>query len=92
MNMHVVPDPEYQGEAGINAIRSLQQELMNAWHQEEWDKVRHLDRICALLVERVIDANRTDKSILVRALAELKGVYGGLIAQCQSEVTLVHAT
>jgi len=45
-----------------------------------------------LLIDKVINANRDDKSTLVRALSELKGVYAGLIAQCQREVTLLHAT
>jgi flagellar protein FliT len=92
MNMHLVPDPVYHGEAGIHAMRGIQRELAKALQQEEWDKVRHLDRICALLIDRVVAANRDDKTTLVRALAELKGVYAGLIAQCQREVTLVHAT
>ena len=92
MNMHLVPDPVYHGEAGIHALRSIQRELATALQQEQWDKVRHLDRICAVLIDRVVTVNRDDKTTLVRALAELKGVYAGLIAQCQREVTLAHAT
>lgn len=92
MAIHLVPEPEYAGEAGIMAMRSLQQELTNALRLEDWEKIRHLDRICALLIDRVIAANRNDKSTLVCALSELKGVYAGLIAQCQREVTLLHAT
>ncbi len=92
MSIQLVPSPDYCGEAGINAMRSLQQELNRALQQEDWERVRHLDRICVLLIDRVIRANRDDKSTLVRALSELKGVYAGLIAQCQREVTLLHAT
>lgn len=92
MYIQLVPTPEYQGEAGINAMRGVQQELARALQQEDWERVRHLDRICVVLIDRVIAANRDDKSILVRALSELKGVYAGLIAQCQREVTLLHAT
>lgn len=92
MNIQLVPTPEYQGEAGIDAMRSLQLELNKALQVEDWDKVRHLDRICVVLIDRVIAANRDDKTTLVRALSELKGVYAGLIAQCQREVTLLQAT
>lgn len=92
MNICLLPVPEYHGEAGINAMRSLQAELNKALQTEDWDKVRQLDRICVLLIDRVISANRDNKSTLVRALSELKGVYAGLIAQCQQEVTLLQAT
>jgi len=74
------------------AMRGLQQELTKALRVEDWERVRHLDRICVLLIDKVIAANRDDKSTLVCALSELKVVYAGLIAQCQREVTLLHAT
>ncbi len=92
MSIHLVPYPNYCGESGILAMRSLQQDLNKALQQEDWEKVRQLDRICVLLIDRVISANRENKSTLVRALSELKGVYAGLIAQCHQEVTLLHAT
>lgn len=92
MTIHLVPSPEYRGQDGIMAMRNLQQELTKALRAEDWAKVRHLDRICVVLIDRVIAANRNDKSTLVCALSELKGVYAGLIAQCQREVTLLHAT
>lgn len=92
MNIYLLPAPEYRGEAGINAMRGVQLALNKALQAEDWEKVRQLDRICVLLIDRVISANRDNKSTLVRALSELKGVYAGLIAQCQQEVTLLQAT
>ena len=92
MAIQLVPAPEYRGHAGVMAMRGLQKELANALQVDDWERVRHLDRICVLLIDKVINANRDDKSTLVRALSELKGVYAGLIAQCQREVTLLHAT
>lgn len=92
MGIYLVPAPVYIGEAGIDAMRVLQKELAKALQVDDWDKVRHLDRICVLLIDRVISANQEDKGTLVRALAELKGVYAGLIAQCQREVILLQAT
>ena len=74
------------------AMRSIQQALTVALQQEDWERIRHLDRVCVVLIDRVIAANRNDKTTLIRALSELKGVYAGLIAQCQQEVTLLHAT
>ncbi|WP_052417369.1 hypothetical protein [Cellvibrio mixtus] len=92
MSIQLVPAPKYQGDVGINAMRGLQQALTKALQAEDWERVRHLDRICVLLIDRVISANRDDKTTLVRALSELKGVYAGLIAQCQREVILLQAT
>ncbi len=89
MSLTAVPCPDYAGEAGILALRSLQSELTQALQAEDWSRVRHLDRICVILIDRVIAANAEDKSILVRALSELKGVYAGMIAQCQQEVSLL---
>ena len=92
MAIQLVSAPEYHGQAGVMAMRGLQQELTKALQVEDWARIRHLDRICVLLVDKVIAANRDDKTTLVCALSELKGVYAGLIAQCQREVTLLHAT
>ncbi|MGV8835486.1 hypothetical protein [Cellvibrio sp.] len=92
MAIQLVSAPDYRGQAGIMAMRNLQQELTKALQVEDWDRVRHLDRICVVLIDKVIAANRDDRSTLVCALGELKGVYAGLIAQCQREVTLLHAT
>jgi flagellar protein FliT len=88
-HLKVIEQPKYQGQAGVMAMRALQQALNHALQQEDWGRVRHLDRICVLLIDRVIAANRDDKSTLVRALGELKGVYAGLIAQCQQQVSLM---
>jgi flagellar protein FliT len=92
MTLRLVPEPDYAGEAGVMAMRSVQRALTTALQYEDWERIRHLDRVCVLLIDRVIAANRDDKTTLVRALSELKGVYAGLIAQCQQEVTLLHAT
>jgi flagellar protein FliT len=92
MAIYLVPAPEYRGEAGLMAMRNMQCELVQALQQEDWEGVRHLDRICVSLIDKVIAANRDDKSTLVCALSELKSVYAGLLAQCQREVTLLHAT
>lgn len=91
MNRHLkmVAQPKYKGHSGVLAMRSLQQAMNLALQQEDWGRVRHLDRICVLLIDRVVAANRDDKSTLVRALGELKGVYAGLIAQCQQQVNLM---
>lgn len=92
MSIRLVESPNYCGESGIGAMRALQQELTKALQADDWEKVRHLDRICVLLIDRVVAANRNDKTTLVRALSELKGVYAGLIAQCQREVIFLQAT
>lgn len=80
MKLQAVPTPDYRGEAGINVIRGLQRELTDALQAHDWLRVRHLDSVCVLLVDRIIAANRDNKSVLVRALSELKGVYAGMVA------------
>lgn len=92
MTLRLVPEPDYSGEAGVVAMRSVQQALATALQHEDWERIRHLDHVCSLLTDKVIAANRDDKAMLIRALNELKGVYANLISQCQQEVTLLHAT
>jgi len=89
MSLQLVATPSYEGEAGILAMRCLQRELTAALQADDWDRVRRLDSICVLLIEKVIAANRDDKTTLVLALSELKGVYAGMIAQCQREVAAI---
>lgn len=89
MSLKLVPAPDYHGKAGIVAMRGLQRELSEALRAADWSRVRHLDSICVILIERVIVANRDDKTTLVIALSELKGVYAGMIAQCQREVAAI---
>lgn len=82
-------DVSYEGESGIAALRSVQQELNQATQIEDWEKIRQLDAICANLIEKVIAANHADKSTLVRALSELKGVYANLIVRCHQEMDVL---
>ncbi len=79
----------YAGEAGITALRSVQRELNRALKAEDWKKIRQLDATCASLIEKVIAANQEDKSTLVRALSELKGVYANLIIRCHQEMDVL---
>lgn len=82
-------DVSYAGESGIAALRSVQHELNQATQIEDWEKIRQLDAICANLIEKVIAANQEDKSTLVRALSELKGVYANLIVRCHQEMDVL---
>lgn len=86
MKLSAVPSPDYRGEAGVEQVRQLRNELVEALQTEDWPAVRELDRACVGLVDRVVAANGEDGTALVRALSELKGVYANLIEQCQQEV------
>ena len=86
MQLHVVKPADYSGEAGIMHVRCLQNELNKALAEENWSQVRRLDQACAVLIDKVIEANQNDKQALVAALGELKGVYASLIVQCKREV------
>ena len=86
MSLHKVKAIDYSGLSGVLQVRFLQQALEQALLQEDWPKVRRLDRTCVVLIDKVIAANKEDKTILILALSELKDVYAGLIMQCQCEV------
>lgn len=89
MSLQLLKEPSYQGEAGITALRSIQIELNQASQDDDWDKIRHLDAICARIIEKVIEVNRHDQSTLIRALSELKGVYANLLFRCQQEMEVL---
>jgi hypothetical protein len=86
MQMHLVQPINYSGQFGVMQVRYLQKELRKALDAEDWDQVRRLDQACAVLIDKVIDANQHDSSALAVALNELKGVYASLIVQCKREV------
>jgi len=86
MQLHLVKPTNYAGEAGVLHVRRLQGELNKALAEENWSQVRRLDRACAMLIDKVIEANQDDKQALSAALNELKGVYANLIVQCKREV------
>lgn len=91
MALQLERDLDYSGPTGVNYLRCLQQDLASALQESDWDKVRFLDQACAVLVERVIAANRGDAHTLVLALNELKSVYAKMIMQCKFEVnSIVH--
>ncbi len=89
MGIRLVSAPVYVGDPGVKALRNLYEELSNARQIEDWARVRHLDRICMVLIDRVITANLTDTELLLLALTELKCLYTGLVAQCWQEVALL---
>ena len=86
MSLCLVEPVIYSGQAGIMQVRYLQIELNKALKAEDWDQVRRLDRVCVLLIDRVILANEIDSQAIAEALNELKGVYASLIIQCKREV------
>lgn len=79
-------EASYAGEAGIEALRSIQLELQAAAQRENWNRIRQLDAVCESLIEKVIAANRDNSAVLVRALSELKGVYANLLFKCHQEI------
>lgn len=86
MQLHLVEPVNYAGHAGVLHVRSLQSALNKALAAEDWDQVRRLDQTCAILIDKVIDANEHDAAAIALALNELKGVYASLIVQCKREV------
>ncbi len=79
-------EASYAGEAGIEALRSIQLELQRAAQREDWSRIRKLDVACESIIEKVIAANRDNSSVLMRALSELKGVYANLLFKCHQEI------
>ncbi len=86
MSLNLVAPANYAGEAGVLHVRRLQTALTKALDEENWFQVRRLDQACAVLIDKVIEANQHDTQALAAALSELKGVYANLIVQCKREV------
>lgn len=86
MQLRLVTPASYAGEAGLLHVRQLQKDLNKALAEENWSQVRRLDQACAVLIDKVIEANQENKQALAAALGELKGVYANLIVQCKREV------
>lgn len=86
MQLHLVEPVNYVGQAGVLQVRDLQQALNAALAAEDWDQVRRLDQSCAVMIDKVICANKNDTKAVADALNELKGVYASLIVQCKREV------
>jgi flagellar protein FliT len=86
MELRLVENPDYIGEAGAQQVRSLQQALTLAMASQDWSEVRRLDKACAALVEKIIAANTHDGDDLLIILRELKDVYSDLICNCRKKV------
>jgi flagellar protein FliT len=86
MSLQLIKEPSYAGEAGILALRSIQDQLHQAAAIEDWGRIRHLDAACSRVIEKVIAANRDNSAVLVSALSELKGVYANLLFKCHQEI------
>lgn len=89
MALQLERDLDYSGPTGVNYLRCLRQDLASALQESDWEKVRFLDQACAVLVERVIAANKGDVHALILALGELKNVYAKMIMQCKCEVNAI---
>lgn len=86
MAVTLVADPDYRGVHGVNQLREVKREMTAALHSGDWMALRRLDRSCAILVEKVIQANREHShEDLVGALKELKAVYATLIHNCRQQ-------
>lgn len=86
MSLQLLPDPDYTGNHGLLQVRSMQLALTRALNDQNWLEVRRLDKICAVLVDRVIAANPGDTAALIATLEELKDVYSNLIGGCGVKV------
>lgn len=89
MALQLERDLDYSGPTGVSYLRCLRQDLAAALQESDWEKVRFLDQACAVLVERVIAANKGNAHTLVLALDELKSVYAKMIMQCKCELNAI---
>jgi len=82
-----VPEPNYRGQAGLEQLQALHQELDAALQAGDWLRVRRLDRACGGLVARLVAVNEgTSDADLVIALKDLKHLYTRLLQDCQQQV------
>ena len=89
MSLQLATELDYSGMTGIDYLRCLRQDLNAALYKGDWDKIRFLDQACAVLVDKVIAANKDDVKGLALALKELKNVYENMIMQCKYEVNSI---
>lgn len=91
--LHSIQAPSLQGEQGLAQLRQLQKEMAKALGQCDFQRVRQLDGTCAVVIDKLIAANRNDgrlgQAILLRALSDLKGVYANLIRECEGKADSV---
>jgi flagellar protein FliT len=87
MPLKLIEPIDYTGYNGVIQLRDLQVALSKALNTEDWSLVQQLDRICMVVIDKVIAANKDDLSALINALDELKGVYANLIMQCKCDMT-----
>jgi flagellar protein FliT len=83
MALQLLANPEYTVEIGVKKIRALQEEMVAALNLADWEKIRYLDSVCALVVERTQAQDRHEKSLLLAALTELKTIYTKIILDCE---------
>ena len=82
-----LPDPDYRGQAGLEQLQALHQELDAALETGDWLRVRRLDRACGGLVARLVAVNEgSSDAELVAALKELKCLYARVLQDCQRQV------
>ena len=82
-----VARPNYRGQAGLEQLQALHQELDDALEARDWLRVRRLDRACGGLVARLVAVNEgSNDAELVAALKELKHLYTRLLQDCQRQV------
>lgn len=79
MALALVQQPDYRGVQGANFIYAFKEELVDAFEQGDWQKVRRLDQGCADLVDKVIAANADTSICVVQALKELRDFYAELL-------------
>lgn len=85
MSLHLVAAPCLRGEAGVEQLRLLQGDMAAALAQCDYQRVRQLDDACARLIDKLIDANRDNRELMLAALVDLKGLYAQLLSACRQQ-------
>ena len=79
MALALVRQPDYRGVQGANCIYAFRDELVDAFEQGDWQKMRRLDQGCADLVDKVIAVNSDTSICVVQALKALRDFYAELL-------------
>ncbi|WP_020209459.1 hypothetical protein [Gilvimarinus chinensis] len=79
----VVARPEsLQGQAGVNALQQLKEDMTLALACENYTRLRQLDHTCMILIDKVCHENRHNKILIRETLLDIKSTYATLIDAC----------
>ncbi|MDO3382602.1 hypothetical protein [Gilvimarinus algae] len=83
MSLSLVEADSLAGPGGFEQLRQLQTDMSRALAVGDYTRVRQLDETCAVLLDKLIAANRENRSILLESMMDLKALYAQMIQESE---------